>query len=72
MSDVPLHAIKLIDEICVRFEDAWKNARSLGQRSRVEDYLTSGRPGQLHLVRPEPGCTTQIRLAMPLMVNAAH
>jgi tetratricopeptide (TPR) repeat protein len=43
-ASLPLSAIERIDDICVRFEAAWK----AGQRPPIEDYLPSGLPKAEH------------------------
>jgi serine/threonine-protein kinase len=47
-NSLPLDVEKQVDEICDRFEKAWKQ----GQRPRIEDYLAAlGEPGRSTLLR---------------------
>jgi hypothetical protein len=38
---VPVSGMRRVDEICERFEGAWK----AGQRPRIEDYIGQGAEG---------------------------
>jgi formylglycine-generating enzyme required for sulfatase activity len=53
-SSVPLSAVERVDDICVRFEAAWK----AGQRPLIEDYLPAG--------LPEPERAAVLRELLPL------
>src|ERR1700730_12660496 len=39
MNPSPTQGTEYVDEVCLRFEDAWKKARSPEQRPRLEAFL---------------------------------
>jgi WD40 repeat protein/serine/threonine protein kinase/tetratricopeptide (TPR) repeat protein len=49
---LPPSAVERVDQVCDRFETAWKNARAGSQRPRIEDYLgTTQEPERSTLLR---------------------